>query len=230
MRTKYLFLTIAACISIFMPLQFMMDLELSNLLIVLTVPFAYGFLRFSNLINTLHLLFSKDIKLEGDLKAIINNLTDMSNIARKDGILALERVKIDDPFLQMMINHCVDGADPEFLEETAVIYQETADRSRRNDINFLRELGIVSSVWGILLGVATLNTMFMVYGFIFLLVGFLLASIVARDVEERRIINKTITTGLLGIQKGVNPRMLREVLIGYDTDVVNGWEDDDVNY
>ena len=52
----------------------------------------------------------------GDTSDIINTVIELASVARKDGILALEKAKPDDAFLASAINHCVDGADPEFLE------------------------------------------------------------------------------------------------------------------
>ena len=43
---------------------------------------------------------------------IIAQVVDMSRKARKESLLSLEKVKIDDPFLAKGVNLCVDGLEP----------------------------------------------------------------------------------------------------------------------
>ena len=52
-----------------------------------------------------------------DPGAVISNIIDLSNVARKEGLLALEEASndIEDPFLKKGIMLVVDGTDPELV-------------------------------------------------------------------------------------------------------------------
>lgn len=80
---------------------------------------ASTFVKFnlSDIMNTMGIL-SKLFKVPKDHpKEIIEQIINCSNLARKDGILALEKVQIEHPILQTAIMYCVDGVDPAFLRE-----------------------------------------------------------------------------------------------------------------
>ncbi|MBF0127470.1 MAG: MotA/TolQ/ExbB proton channel family protein [Magnetococcales bacterium] len=168
----------------------------------------------------------------GDTQKIIAQLVEFANIARKDGILALERVRAEDPFFQAAIIHCVDGADPEFLERVLnkeLRYQK--ERHKKGIGLFLGiaetapALGMAGTVIGLVqmlshleepsgigpgLAVALLSTFY----------GILLANFVANPIavkleaysQEELMVRQVIIDGMIGIQKGVNPRMLMESL------------------
>ena len=77
----------------------------------------------------------KSIKLafkqnKEDEKQIIGSILDLSNVARKEGLLALEEASngIEDPFLKKGVGLIVDGTDPELVRsilETELVYIET---------------------------------------------------------------------------------------------------------
>lgn len=163
---------------------------------------------------------------------VISQLVEMANVARKDGILALEKFKATDPFLQGAINHCVDGADSEYLE--SVLTKELSYQSERHArgigiwqgvaemapafgligtlIGFIQMLANISdpSAIGPAMAVAVLATFY----------GTLIAHIIAIPIctklatysQDEQMVRQIIIDGMIGIQKGVNPRMLQEAL------------------
>ncbi|HAT50887.1 MAG: MotA/TolQ/ExbB proton channel family protein [Nitrospirae bacterium] len=167
-----------------------------------------------------------------DPQEVISQLVEMANIARKDGILALEKFKATEPFLQGAINHCVDGADSEYLE--SVLSKELnylAERHARGIgiwqgvaemapafgligtlIGFVQMLANVAdpSAIGPAMAIAVLATLY----------GTLIAHVVAVPIctklatysQDEQMIRQIIIDGMIGIQKGVNPRMLQEAL------------------
>lgn len=167
-----------------------------------------------------------------DPREVIGQLVEMANIARKDGILALEKFKATEPFLQGAINHCVDGADSEYLE--SVLSKELSYLAERHArgigiwqgvaemapafgligtlIGFVQMLANVAdpSAIGPAMAVAVLATLY----------GILIANIVAVPIctklatysQDEQMIRQIIIDGMIGIQKGVNPRMLQEAL------------------
>ena len=167
-----------------------------------------------------------------DIDRIIGQLVDMANIARKDGILALEKVKSDDSFMQGAINHCVDGADPDFLE--GVLNKDLDYLIGRHDkgIGLVETIGDVAPAFGMIgtliglvqmlanmsdpnsigpaMAVALITTL---YGAIFAnVVAIPLAGKLTMYSKDERLVRQVIIDGMIGIQKGVNPRMLQEAL------------------
>ncbi len=199
---------------------FYFDFNLLNFLMVLAGPVLFLIFNFPNTKQAFNLLFTAD--LTSDQQQTTNTIIDMANIARKDGILALEKVKLTDPFFQSMVNYCVDGVDPEFLKSIAKNHMETASNSRKKSLYFLRKSILVAVKWGVVLSLITLNWTFLAYGFIMLLSGSIVIFSLQNKIEAKRLQNKTIVYGIGGIQRGVNPRILLEALNMFDADRVNG--------
>jgi len=85
-----------------------------------------------------------------DHTGTIENIINLSNLARREGVLALEESaqSMDDPFLQKGIMLVVDGADPELVRsvlETEMVYME----NRHNDIRSLWDMAAaMAPAWG----------------------------------------------------------------------------------
>lgn len=167
-----------------------------------------------------------------DLRQIIAQLGNMASISRKEGILALERVKSDNPYLQVAINHCVDGADPDFLSD--ILDKEIDYLTERHEkgIRMLEVMGEMSLAFGMLatvvgviqvlanmsdpgalgpaISTALLGTF---YGALLAYLFFLPMGAKLRLYhEDEHIVRSVIRDGILGIQRGVNPRLLQEAL------------------
>ena len=66
-----------------------------------------------------------------DMLEIINKVEELATLARKEGILALERVELENQFLQKGINYLVDGADSEQLE--SLMYTDISNTVERHE-------------------------------------------------------------------------------------------------
>ncbi|MBF0308707.1 MAG: MotA/TolQ/ExbB proton channel family protein [Magnetococcales bacterium] len=164
--------------------------------------------------------------------SVIEQLVEMANFTRKNGILALEKMKSDDPFLQEAVNHCVDGADPEFLEhvlDMEVKYLGERHNRGRILLEGLGESAIAFGLLGTVVGLikmvggledpaslgAALSTA-MVSTFYGALIAHLfaypLAAKLANYSLEEQHVRRVIIDGMIGIQKGVNPRLLQAAL------------------
>ncbi|HEX3023074.1 MAG TPA: MotA/TolQ/ExbB proton channel family protein, partial [Lachnospiraceae bacterium] len=82
----------------------------------------------------------------------ISKIIELSNVARKEGLLALEEAanNIDDQFLKKGILLIVDGTDPELVRsilETELISIETR---HKKTISFWEELGAMGPAWGMI--------------------------------------------------------------------------------
>ncbi|MBF0213418.1 MAG: MotA/TolQ/ExbB proton channel family protein [Magnetococcales bacterium] len=159
----------------------------------------------------------------------VNQLTNLANLARKDGILSLEKVRVDDSFMQLAINLCVDGADPGFLEE--VLNKELGYLNDRhsNWIGIYEGIaeaapafGMIGTLIGLVQMLADMSDPAkigpaMAVALITTFYGAFLANLVAIPIsvklkaysQKEQVIRQMIIDGMVGIQKGINPRMLQ---------------------
>ncbi|RDU22427.1 motility protein A [Anaerosacchariphilus polymeriproducens] len=181
----------------------------------------------------------KSIKLafqgvKGDANETISNVIELSTIARKEGLLALEEAatNLEDEFLKKGIMLVVDGTDPELVR--GIMETELVCVSERHGkvLDFWNKLSEMGPAWGMIgtliglinmlkglddpstigpsMSVALLTTL---YGSLIAnwLCGPVSAKLKANSATE--IMLKEVTVeGLLSIQAGENPRVIEEKL------------------
>jgi len=165
---------------------------------------------------------------------IIRSIIDLSNVARKEGLLALEEAanNLEDPFLKKGILLIVDGTDPELVRgimETELTCIE--DRHAAN-ISFWDNLGSMGPAWGMIGTLIGLINMLkflddpstigpnMATALVTTFYGSVLANWLCIPVSTKlkadnamEVAAKSITIeGLLSIQAGENPRVIEEKL------------------
>ncbi|MEG3640808.1 motility protein A [Magnetococcus sp. PR-3] len=211
-----------------------MFINVPSLLIVIGGTIAAMFIKhkMSDVFGSVGVVMKAFLVKPQNPEQTIGQLIDMANIARKDGILALEKVKSEDAFLQGAVNHCVDGADPEFLESVL-----------RKDLEYLASrhgrgvaiwegigetapaFGMIGTLIGLVQMLATMDDPSsigpaMAVALLTTLYGSIFANVVAIPLAvklqmysaEEQVVREIIIDGMIGIQKGVNPRMLQEAL------------------
>ena len=177
-----------------------------------------------------HTLFTK----ARDTGALIKELVNFAEIARRDGILSLENsVKdIDDEFLVSGIQMAVDGTDPELIEQIleseleSIEDRHAAGKALLDNIGrFAPAFGMIGTLIGLVkmlanmedpssigsgMAVALLTTMY----------GALLANLVALPLAEKlgkrsaeeMMLKNIILRGVMAIQSGDNPRVVEQKL------------------
>lgn len=165
---------------------------------------------------------------------MINNIINLSNVARKEGLLSLEEAagELDDEFLKKGILLIVDGTDPELVRaimETELVSMDSRHKAR---IGFWDNVASMGPAWGMigtLVGLVNmLNNMEdastigpnMATALITTLYGSLLANWICGPVSNKlkaqndmEMMQKEIMIeGLLSIQAGENPRVIEEKL------------------
>ena len=165
---------------------------------------------------------------------MITKIIELSNIARKEGLLSLEEAAadLDDDFLKKGILLIVDGTDPELVRaimETELISIEGRHKAK---IGFWDTLGAMGPAWGMigtLVGLVNmLNKMDdvatigpnMAVALLTTLYGSLIANWLATPISSKmKNINgkeyqmkEIVIEGLLSIQAGENPRVIEEKL------------------
>ena len=199
--------------------------SLSSLLSSYTMP------EVINNLNGLGVAF-KDPKL--DHGAVIRQIIDLSNVARKEGLLALEEVagNLDDEFMKKGILLIVDGTEPELVRgilETELVNMDDRHKSMAGFYDTWATLGPAWGMIGTLVGLVNMlkklddfNTIGpnMATALLTTLYGSLIANWFCTPLANKmKNINskeyqmkEIVIEGLLSIQAGENPRVIEEKL------------------
>jgi chemotaxis protein MotA len=168
-------------------------------------------------------------------EALIEEILEVANIARKEGILALENREISVPFFKMGIQLMIDGQPPEVVRE--ILEKErvlTLDRHRWGAKVFsaMGDVGPAMGMIGTLVGlVQMLSNMedpksigpAMAVALLTTLYGAMLATMIClpmadklnlRMNEEARM-NALLIDAVSSIQNGTNPRVIEQLLSSY---------------
>lgn len=169
-----------------------------------------------------------------DVTTIIRKIIDLSNIARKEGLLSLEEAagELDDVFLKKGILLIVDGTDPELVRAIMETELVSMDDRHKAKIGFWESVGTMGPAWGMIGTLIGLILMLqnmsdpnaigpsMAVALITTLYGSLLANWVCAPVANKLKTNNSMEVqakeimieGLLSIQAGENPRVIEEKL------------------
>jgi chemotaxis protein MotA len=169
-----------------------------------------------------------------DLPALIEQLVRLAEVARKDGLLALEsRVReIDNESIVLGVQMAVDGTRPEVIEE--IFHTEMqAEESRHHVGKKMFELmgkcgpafGMIATLLGLILMLGNLDdpdsigpTMAM--ALVGTLYGAAMANMICTPCAEKLgyysrqelLVKQIILKGILSIQAGENPRVIEQKL------------------
>ena len=172
-----------------------------------------------------------------ELRPVITQLVECAEIARRDGVLALENKtqEIEDPFLLLGVQMAVDGADVELIEKILRSEMEAVAQRHKTGKSLMETMGRYAPAFGmigtlmgliIMLGnmdnpeaigpgmaVALITTLYgaVVSNLFFLPFADKLAFYSKREMEVREVILR----GILSIQEGDNPRVLEQKLKTY---------------
>ena len=165
-------------------------------------------------------------------KELIEQISELANIVRKDGMIALEGQDIANPFLAKGVSLLVDGTAPEVV--TANLENDNDLMKARHDTaiqmwvswaDIAPAMGMIGTLIGLVgmlqnmsdpkaigpaMAVALLTTMY----------GAIVANVLAKPVSEKlaalsereQANNQLIMQALEEIQKGTNPRVISAIL------------------
>lgn len=165
---------------------------------------------------------------------MIQKIIDLSNIARKEGLLSLEEAAsdLDEPFLKKGVLLVVDGTDPDLVRAIMETELVSVESRHKNLIGFWDTLGSMGPAWGMIGTLVGLVNMLyelddakaigpsMAVALITTLYGSLLANWICIPVSNKlkadnamEVMQKEVMIeGLLSIQAGENPRVIEEKL------------------
>lgn len=164
----------------------------------------------------------------------IQTIIDLSNTARKEGLLALEEAAgdLDDEFLKKGILLVVDGTDPELVRNIMETELTSIEERHKKIIGFWEGLAAAGPAWGMIGTLIGLINMLkslddvstvgpaMAVALVTTFYGSVLANWICTPVASKlkannakEIMMKEVTVeGLLSIQAGENPRVIEEKL------------------
>lgn len=164
----------------------------------------------------------------------IRTIIELSNVARKEGLLALEEAAngIDDEFLKKGVLLIVDGTDPELVRSILETELNCIEDRHSGVVGFWDSLGAAGPAWGMVGTLIGLINMLqemddpkaigpnMAVALVTTFYGAMLANWIcipistklkANNSQEIRI-KEVMVEGLLSIQAGENPRVIEEKL------------------
>jgi chemotaxis protein MotA len=169
--------------------------------------------------------------------ALIDQMMQYAEIARREGILALEErvAEVDDPFIVSGIQMAVDGADPEVIQQALeteldqLVERHDSGRAMLETIGrFAPAFGMIGTLIGLVtmlrsmddpasigaaMAVALLTTL---YGAILAyMIALPMAEKLARRSSEEIMCKLIIIRGVMSIQAGDNPRHLQAKLLTF---------------
>ena len=205
-----------------------------SILIVVGGTVATAFIRFSmaDVINSIKVAGNAFTSKLSVPQEVIREIVNLANIARKNGLIILEQQPIADPFLKKAVMYCVDGHEAEFIHE--VLRKEVSLTVERHEVgqgvfagmgDAAPAFGMIGTLVGLVQLLATMDDPStigpsMAVALLTTLYGAVIANLVMlpiadklalRSQEEERNRN-LIIEGVLGILKGLNPRVMEEFL------------------
>ena len=169
-----------------------------------------------------------------DTAEMIRKIIELSNVARKDGLLSLEEAAadMDEPFLKKGILLIVDGTDPDLVRAIMETEMNSLEERHKKCSGFWDTLGAMGPAWGMIGTLVGLVNMLknmddvanlgpaMAVALITTLYGSLLANWICTPVSnklkadngEEVVLKEVMIEGLLSIQAGENPRVIEEKL------------------
>lgn len=192
---------------------------------------SYKLKDFMNGLKSIGVVFKSP---EMDDVSLINKIIELSNVARKEGLLALEEVAsgLEDEFMKKGILLIVDGTEPELVRgilETEMDFMEERHTKLAGFWDTMASLGPAWGMIGTLIGLinmlgelqdfATIGPN-MSTALITTLYGSLIANWIATPSANKMKAISTkeyqsralVVEGLLSIQAGENPRVIEEKL------------------
>ena len=181
-------------------------------------------------------VFGKTFKNKLDKpEVLIQRLVELADIARKDGMIALEGQDIPNPFLAKGIGMLVDGTDPDLIKKSLTKDIQAMRHRHRSGADIFSAWGEIAPAMGMIgtliglvlmlgnmsdpksigpaMAVALLTTM---YGAILANVICLPVAQKLRNQSDQEAANcELIIEGILFIQGGGNPRILADLLSSF---------------
>jgi chemotaxis protein MotA len=170
-----------------------------------------------------------------DPKNLIEDAVQLADVARKNGLLALEGQEISNDFMAKGISLCVDGHDPAFVQkmlakdmDLTIRRHEVGQRMFSNMATMAPAMGMIGTLIGLVQMLANMSDPAsigpaMAVALLTTLYGAVIANAfaqpmadkLARATELEKANKSLILETIMGIQEGINPKVLAQLLHTY---------------
>jgi chemotaxis protein MotA len=170
-----------------------------------------------------------------DAATLIEEAVRLADVARKNGLLALEGQEIGNPFLKQGIELCVDGHDPALVNRLlskdinlTIDRHEVGQNMFKNMATVAPAMGMIGTLIGLVQMLANMSDPAsigpaMAVAILTTLYGAVIANAFAQPLADKlarvSALEKTnkslIIETIAGIQEGMNPRVLEQLLSTY---------------
>lgn len=213
--------------------------DMGSIMIVLGGTFGSTLINFplSDVLSVIGVIKKAFLNKPADPTSSIKMLVEFAEVARREGILALEdRIKdIDEPFLKEGVQLAVDGTEPDLMKtilDTEIISLQERHSLGANIMKtmgtFAPAYGMIGTVIGLILMLGTMSDPStigpsMAIALITTFYGAVLANLIflplAGKLEtissQEVMVKELIKEGVLSIQSGDNPRIVEQKLISF---------------
>lgn len=170
-----------------------------------------------------------------DPKKLIEEAVQLADLARKNGLLALEGQEIGNDFLKQGVNLCVDGHDPALVNklltkdiDLTIQRHDIGQRMFKNMATMAPAMGMIGTLVGLVQMLANMSDPSsigpaMAVALLTTLYGAIIANVFAQPLADKlsrastmeRTNKSLIIETISGIQEGMNPRVLEQLLNTY---------------
>jgi len=209
-------------------------INLPSLLLVVGGTIAVTFIKFkmSDVIGSINVAMKIFLVKVSDPEAIIQEMVSFTRIAKKEGLIALEKEVASDPFAAKALRYLSDGYDEALIEDMLSKDIRLTIQRHTTGQNVFRGMGDSAPAFGMIgtliglvqmlssmddpsrigpaMAIALLTTLYgaLMANFIFLP----LAEKLSLRTEEEKLNKSIIVEAAIGINRGVSPMVLEESL------------------
>jgi chemotaxis protein MotA len=212
-------------------------IDVPSILIVFGGTFGVSLMRLplSDFLRSFAVAGRAFVNKKVDPNILIEEAVTLADMARKNGLLALESAEVTDPFMKMGIRLCVDGYNPEFVKN--LLQQDIDLMVSRNEIgrnmwkgvaDLAPALGMIGTLVGLVQMLANMSDPSaigpaMAVALLTTLYGALIANVFALPMIDKlaSVLNyektnkELVMNFIANLQEGTNPKILRSLLNTY---------------
>ena len=191
---------------------------------------------FSTIIHGLPMGFRYAFQLKASHpRELIEEITQVADLVRKSGPMAIENVQVNDSFLAQGLRYIADGYDRDFIRDTMEKDRDNFLQRLEEGSKVYRAYGDCAPAWGMIGTILGMVTMFanmsdpsklgpaMATALLATLYGAVIANMVCLPIadklhiklEEEEIARSLIIDGVLQIRDSRSPSVVREMLLAY---------------
>lgn len=227
----------AVILAIWMGGDFAIFYDLTSIIIVFAGTLLIVLIKFplASALSALHVGMKAFVHKSQKPSDIISQTVDLANIARREGLLGLERIEVENEFLRKGVELLVDGHDQEFVRKLLSKDINLTIERNEDGVNIFRAIGDVAPAMGMigtLIGLVQMMSNMndpktlgpaMAVAILTTFYGAILANVIAlpiadklkHRIKEERLNKSMILEGVAAIQDGMNPRIIEGLLETY---------------